>query len=86
MPTVHTTRKTAAKQAISGSAAGTYHPLSMRAHQARSDAVLRRVTTMVLSASAMAPLGENGPSGGELVMPLIIELSASVRTHHHALS
>jgi hypothetical protein len=34
----------------------------------------------------MAPLGENGPSGGELVMPLIIELSVSVRMHHHALS
>ena len=86
MPTVHSTCRTRAKKAMCGPAMRSYHPPSLRTHRGRSKAALRRDMVMVPSSSVMALLGENGPSSGELVVPLIIELSVSVCTHHHALS
>jgi hypothetical protein len=83
---VHSTRGTSAKEAICGPAMRSYHPPSLRAHRGRSEVALRRDMIIGPSLSVMALLGEIGRSCGELVLPLIIELSVSVRTHRRPLS
>jgi hypothetical protein len=83
---VHSTRGTSAKEAICGPAMRSYHPPSLRAHRGRSEVALRRDMIIGPSLSVMALLGEIGRSCGELVLPLIIELSVSVLTHRRPLS
>ena len=83
---MHSTRGTSAKEAICGPAMRSYRPPSLRAHRGRSEVALRRDMNIGPSLSVMALLGEIGGSCGELVLPLIIELSVSVRTHRRPLS